>query len=50
MIDDIATEILRLHAKENGTTLYRMGIIDTRRRYAIDRREIQMSRFEKKEY
>jgi len=47
-IDDIATEILREDARNNGTTLYRMGIIDTRRRYMINKREISMSRLEKK--
>jgi hypothetical protein len=47
-IDEIATEILQSYAKENGTTLYRMGIIDTRRRYMINKRELQMSRFEKR--
>lgn len=47
-LDEIATEFLQQYAKENGTTLYRMGIIDQRRRYMINKREIQMSRFEKK--
>ncbi len=46
-IEEIATELLQSYAKENGTTLYRMGIIDTRRRYMINKREIQMSRLEK---
>lgn len=48
ILDEIATEILQKHAKDNGTTLYRMGIIDERRRYMINKREIQMSRLEKK--
>jgi hypothetical protein len=47
-IDEIATQILQQYAKENGTTLYRMGIIDQRRRYMINKREISMSRLEKK--
>jgi hypothetical protein len=47
-IEEIATEMLRNHAKENGTTLYRMGIIDARRRYMINKREISMSRLEKR--
>ena len=47
-LDDIASEILKNDAKENGTTLYRMGIIDARRRYMINKREISMSRLEKK--
>jgi hypothetical protein len=47
-IDEIATQILQQYAKENGTTLYKMGIIDQRRRYMINKREISMSRLEKK--
>lgn len=47
-LDEIATEMLQQYAKENGTTLYRMGIIDQRRRYMINKRELSMSRLEKK--
>lgn len=48
MIEEMATELLQKNAKENGTTLYKMGIIDQRRRYMINKREIQMSRLEKR--
>ena len=47
-LDEIATEMLQQYAKENGTTLYSMGIIDQRRRYMINKRELSMSRLEKK--
>lgn len=47
-LEEQATELLKQNAKELGTTLYRLGIIDNRRRYMIDRREIAMSRFERR--
>jgi hypothetical protein len=47
-LEDKATEILRHDAKDHDTTLYREGIIDERRRNLINKREIPMSKFEKK--
>lgn len=49
-LEDEATELLRKDAKEHKTTLYREGIIDDRRRMAINRREIPMSKFEKRSH
>lgn len=50
ILEEIATEMLAQYAREHNTTLYRMGIIDKRRRYSIDKREIQMSRIEKRQF
>lgn len=49
-IEEIATEFLRSVAKENNTTLYKMGIIDTRRRHSINKREIYMSRIKSRSF
>lgn len=48
-LEEEATELLRQDAKDHKTTLYKEGIIDERRRNVINRREIPMSKFEKRE-
>jgi hypothetical protein len=47
-LEELATELLEEDAKSRGTTLYRLGIIDRRRRRTINSREIPLSKFEKK--
>ena len=47
-LEEIATDMLRDDAKAKGTTLYRQGIIDERRRRTINSREIPLSKFDKK--
>lgn len=47
-LEEQATEMLQQDAKKNGTTLYREGIIDDRRRSVINRREVPLSKFEKR--
>lgn len=47
-LEEQATEILRRDAKEHHTTLYREGIIDERRRNVINKREVPLSKFEKR--
>lgn len=48
-LEDWATLLLLEDAKKRKTTLYREGIIDDRRRRVINKREIPLSKFEKKE-
>lgn len=48
-LEEKATELLVQDAKDNQTTLYREGIIDERRRKAINMKEVPMSKFEKRE-
>jgi hypothetical protein len=48
-LEEQATELLELDAKARRTTLYKEGIIDERRRRMIDRREIPLSKWEKKD-
>lgn len=47
-LEEQATEMLREDAKKNGTTLYKEGIIDERRRSVINKREVPLSKFEKR--
>ncbi len=47
-LEELATEILQEDAKVRGTTLYREGIIDPRRRKLINSKEIPLSKFEKR--
>lgn len=47
-LEDEATELLRQDAKENGTTLFREGILDERRQWMIKKREIPFSSLERK--
>jgi|WetSurMetagenome_2_1015567.scaffolds.fasta_scaffold360413_2 hypothetical protein len=47
-LEEQADELLRDDAKKRKTTLYREGIIDERRRRLIDRREIPLSKWDKK--
>lgn len=46
-LEELADDILEKDAKKRGTTLYREGIIDERRRRVHRQREFPMSALEK---
>jgi hypothetical protein len=42
-LEEMAEDLLRNHAKENGSSLRKMGILDTRRLQVVRKREIPMT-------